>query len=246
MLALIINRAVSAVMAQIAPCSRFKRSAARVASLEALARPRRQHHTLSAKGLAKHAEDLGIVTRANSTSRFPFLEPFQLRDGRQASSSEIIRAMRPLMTQDRLEKIQRVAAERTFDVVPVIEGVYDKGNVAAVARSCDGALPRQSGAATSTFRVLYLTSGCSAALGYGQLNIITNRVSYKRSARTSRGSDKWLDVVLWQEPVACVRALQEQGRKVYVTDLSPSAVDVRVRLDQVLFLLHIPSHQSIG
>jgi tRNA (guanosine-2'-O-)-methyltransferase len=87
----------------------------------------------------------------------------------------------------------------------VCRGVYDRGNVAAVLRSAD-------------------------ALGYGQLHIIANRTSYKRSSRTSRGSDKWLDVLLWQDSVECIQALKAQGRKVYVTDLSPEAKHVAVRL----------------
>jgi tRNA G18 (ribose-2'-O)-methylase SpoU len=67
------------------------------------------------------------------------------------------------------------------------------------------------------------------ALGYGQLHIITGRGSFKRSSRTSRGSDKWLDVLIWKDSVECIQALQAQGRKVYVTDLSPSAKHVVVR-----------------
>lgn len=77
-----------------------------------------------------------------------------------------------------------------------------------------------------------------AALGYGQLHVVTNRASYRRSSRTSRGSDKWLDVLLWQDPVECIQELQSQGRKVYVTDLSPNAMHVSVRCG--------PSHSSLA
>ena len=32
----------------------------------------------------------------------------------------------------------QVAANRTFNVLPIVEGVYDMGNLAAVTRSADG------------------------------------------------------------------------------------------------------------
>jgi hypothetical protein len=35
----------------------------------------------------------------------------------------------------------QVVANRTFNVLPIVEGVYDMGNLAAVARSADGAPP---------------------------------------------------------------------------------------------------------
>ena len=34
----------------------------------------------------------------------------------------------------------QAVANRTFNVLPIVEGVYDMGNLAAVTRSADGAL----------------------------------------------------------------------------------------------------------
>ena len=34
----------------------------------------------------------------------------------------------------------KVCANRTFNVLPIVEGVYDMGNLAAVCRSADGEL----------------------------------------------------------------------------------------------------------
>ena len=39
------------------------------------------------------------------------------------------------------ELLLQVAANRTFNVLPIVEGVYDMGNLAAIARSSDGAAP---------------------------------------------------------------------------------------------------------
>lgn len=72
-----------------------------------------------------------------------------------------------------------------------------------------------------------MKAGCS--LGYGQLHVIASGpTKYKRSSRTSRGSDKWIDVLLWRNPLECIEKLQSQGRKVYVTNLSPDAQSVAV------------------
>lgn len=105
---------------------------------------RNRTHLVSGKGLAKHAEDCGIVSRKQNPSRdsrlFPFTEPFYVKN-EPWTSSQVIDALKPLASEARLDKIEAVASARQFDVVPVIEGVYDRGNVAAVLRSADGVLP---------------------------------------------------------------------------------------------------------
>ena len=200
---------------------------------------------LVGKGLAKHAEDCGIVCRkenAREISLFPFKEPFIVRN-EAWTASQVIEALKPVMSQARLDKIETVASARQFDVVPVIEGVYDKGNVAAVLRSADGVLLSGIVCCIDGHQVLsmsrhYHTCVLSrwtvirvscAALGYGQLHVVSNETRYRRSSRTSRGSDKWLDVLLWKDTVQCIQELHAQGRKVYVTDLSADAMHVSVR-----------------
>jgi tRNA G18 (ribose-2'-O)-methylase SpoU len=41
------------------------------------------------------------------------------------------------MTEERIQRIQRVVSQRTYNVVPVVEGLYDMGNLAACCRSAD-------------------------------------------------------------------------------------------------------------
>lgn len=36
-------------------------------------------------------------------------------------------------------RLTQVVANRTFNVLPIVEGVYDMGNLAAITRSSDGA-----------------------------------------------------------------------------------------------------------
>jgi hypothetical protein len=53
----------------------------------------------------------------------------------------------------------QVAANRTFNVLPIVEGVYDMGNLAAIARSADGALPA-SGSVCGTVQACKPCSAC--------------------------------------------------------------------------------------
>lgn len=41
------------------------------------------------------------------------------------------------MTPERLSKLERVAANRRFDLTVVLENVHDPHNIAAVMRTCD-------------------------------------------------------------------------------------------------------------
>jgi hypothetical protein len=44
----------------------------------------------------------------------------------------------------------QVIASRSYDVVPVVEGLYDMGNLAAVCRSADGKHQAQPGSVQSS------------------------------------------------------------------------------------------------
>ena len=81
----------------------------------------------------------GLVSSAPDTELFPFAEPFNV-DGRALSALEVLEVLRGALSDSRVDKMLQVCAQRTFDIVPVVEGLYDLGNIAAVSRSCDGAL----------------------------------------------------------------------------------------------------------
>jgi len=102
--------------------------------------------------------------------RFPFTGEFEMPTGTVSGRRVTELALQhDLLTEDRVERMRRVASERCFDVVPVVEGLHDVGNIAAVARTAD-------------------------ALGFGRLHVIKqDHDKYKRVHRkVSSGSDKWL------------------------------------------------------
>ena len=91
---------------------------------------------------------------------FPFAPTMQLPDGRHVTPEQTIEFLSPCMLEGREPKIEAVSLGRTYGVLPVVEGIYDMGNLAAVCRSAD-------------------------AMGFGAVHVINNSKKYKQSSRTS-------------------------------------------------------------
>ncbi len=108
------------------------------------------------------------------------------------SAGEIIEALGPCIVPERRLRLQAVIAQRTYTVVPVLDGLYDHGNVNAVVRSAE-------------------------ALGYQALHRIDSSPGFKRAKRVSQGADKWLDIGLWPAPQPCVERLKELGYRIVAT-----------------------------
>lgn len=124
-------------------------------------------------------------------SRFPWRDEFELAKGTVASSEDIIRTLEPLMTSERANRMQLVAAKRTFDCLPILEHPYDLGNMAAVCRSAE-------------------------ALGFGAVHVIRKNDDgrYKQSTRTSGGAEKWLDLQLFDSTEECLYRAKRLGFQV--------------------------------
>ena len=54
------------------------------------------------------------------------------------NSSQLAELITPLLGDERLDRFDSVIANRTFNVLPIVEGLYDMGNLAAIVRSADG------------------------------------------------------------------------------------------------------------
>ncbi len=92
-------------------------------------------------------------------------------------------------------------------MVPVLENIYDRGNISAVLRS-------------------------SEALGFQCAHVIELDDKFKNSARVSQGAEKWLDVRKWRSETpgmatrTCVAELKRQGFQVLATHLDDRAVPI--------------------
>lgn len=128
---------------------------------------------------------------------FPFNDPIKLL-GKDFTAQQVLQVVSPLLTEERRKKIQRVASERCFDFVPVLENIYDRGNASAVMRSAE-------------------------AFGFAQVHMIELGEKFKESQRTTAGADKWTEVNKWKSTAECVQELKRQGKQIVVTHLSESS-----------------------
>ena len=85
-------------------------------------------------------------------------------------------------------------AGRSFSIVPVLDGLYDRGNVSAVLRTAE-------------------------ALGFQAVHIVESSGRFKEANRVTQGAEKWLDIVLWPESSSCVTDLREKGYRIVATSL---------------------------
>lgn len=116
---------------------------------------------------------------------------------RVISPQEVIEKIYPILTEARKKRIEDVVSKRTYDVIPVLDGLYDKGNVSAAMRSAE-------------------------AMGLQEFHVIESGEKFKASSRVAQGSDKWLDVYKWKKVDPCVGYLKEKGYKLIATHLDAS------------------------
>ncbi len=133
------------------------------------------------------------------------MEPFVF-EGESFSAAEVLGVLDGYVNADRQEKIRRVVERRSYTVVPVLEGVHDRGNISAVMRSAE-------------------------ALGYQALHLIENQKMYKKANRVTQGADKWLDIVRWKTTRECLDELRGKGYRIVVTHVSETSKSI----DEVLF-----------
>ena len=99
------------------------------------------------------------------------------------------------VTESRRAIIEQVISNRCKSIVPVLENIYDRGNISAVMRSAE-------------------------AHGYFNLNIIEKPDSkFKNSNRVSQGTEKWLNIKKFSTATECAKDLKAKGFQIISTHL---------------------------
>ncbi|MGC8737073.1 MAG: TrmH family RNA methyltransferase [Candidatus Hydrogenedens sp.] len=130
---------------------------------------------------------------------FPYREPLNL-GGISCLSGQIIQSLEPCLTPKRINKIDEVLQNRTYTILPVLDGLYDIGNMNAVLRT-------------------------SESFGFQAVHIIETSAKYREANRVAQGAEKWLDIFRWKKPLDCIFYLKEKGYKICVTSLnSPKTI----------------------
>ena len=118
-------------------------------------------------------------------------EPFEF-EGAVYTAQEIVDGLAPLLTEERRARIAEVVSGRTYTVTPVLEGLYDRGNVSAVLRSAE-------------------------ALGYQAVHVVDSSERFKEANRVTQGAEKWLDIAVWGDTPSCVAHLRGLGYRIAAT-----------------------------
>ncbi|MDH3818109.1 MAG: RNA methyltransferase, partial [Myxococcales bacterium] len=103
----------------------------------------------------------------------------------------VIEALSPVVTPERLERIEEVVGSRTDGLVLVLDCIADPHNSSAVLRSAD-------------------------AFGVQTVHVIVGEHGFRASQGVSKGTHRWLDIVRYESAEACARQLKKGGYAIYV------------------------------
>ena len=101
-------------------------------------------------------------------------------------------ALEPLLTAERIARIDAVLAARLGSVVAADEDTYDPHNAAATIRTAE-------------------------ALGLQELHVIEPGERFSFGKGVTRGAHRWIDVVRWPVAEAAIAALRTRGFRVFAT-----------------------------
>jgi tRNA (guanosine-2'-O-)-methyltransferase len=114
-------------------------------------------------------------------------------------------ALEPMLTPDRIARIDQVIAARLGSVSAAVEDTYDPHNAAATLRTCE-------------------------ALGLQELYVIEPGARFSAAKGVTRGAHRWLDLHRFGDAGAAIAAMKARRFRVYATlpDATVSIEDVAV------------------
>lgn len=108
------------------------------------------------------------------------------------SPERVCEILAPMLTPERIARIDAVLDARLASVVTVVEDTYDPHNAAATIRT-------------------------SEALGIGEIHVVEPNGRFSTATGVTRGSHRWIELVRDTDPVAAFGALAARGFRVYAT-----------------------------
>ena len=144
---------------------------------------------------------MSFLPDQHGLSRFPYQENLVIED-KQVFYKDVIKKLGVFLTEERILKIEEIVQERTYSIVPVLDSIYDLGNLNAVIRSAEN-------------------------LGYQALHIIKsekNKQSQRSISSVTLGCHKWVDTFYYNSRLECLNKLKSQGYQIWATSLNEKAV----------------------
>lgn len=120
--------------------------------------------------------------------------------GYNYSVEEVLEKIGPHISDDRIAKMKSVLEKRSLHFIPILEKIFDHGNINAVFRSAE-------------------------SMGFQRVDIIENE-KIRMANRVSKGANKWLSIYKWQNTKDCIDHLKTQGYKILVTHLDSKAKEI--------------------
>ena len=133
----------------------------------------------------------------------------------------VIEALSPVVTPERLERIEEVVRNRTDGLVLVLDCIADPHNASAVLRSAD-------------------------AFGVQTVHVIVGEYGFRASRGVSKGTHRWLDVVRYQNAEACARRLKQDGYAIYVAAMGADTTPEDLRDTPRLAVVFGNEHRGVS
>jgi tRNA (guanosine-2'-O-)-methyltransferase len=134
----------------------------------------------------------------------------------------VIAALAPLLSEDRMARIDAVLASRLGSLTAIVEDTYDPHNAAAAVRTVE-------------------------ALGLAEFHVVepADGTRFAATKGITRGCDRWLDLHRWPSVATAAAALRARGFRVVAT--LPDAVDTidTVAVDRPLALAFGNEHAGL-
>lgn len=107
------------------------------------------------------------------------------------------------MTPERINRIEKVLANRQNDITVVLENVFDPHNISAIMRSCD-------------------------AVGIQEMFVLTTKIPMHKNwgFRSSRSANKWITVHQYTNTQTCVEDVRKKYTTILTTNLTSDATNL--------------------
>ncbi len=160
------------------------------------------------------------ATRMATINRFPHSSTVDV-GGVGYTAKDALNVLEAFISLVRQNRIAEVVGGRTYNLVPVIEGLHDPGNLHAVLRSAEGL------GCGSAFVVR--PEGDAAALLEPYLvgeDVSAEELGRRGSTRPAQGAQKWLDLYAWATADEFVRSAKARGYAILATHLTTDAMPI--------------------
>jgi tRNA (guanosine-2'-O-)-methyltransferase len=139
---------------------------------------------------------------------------------RRHGIERVVATLRPILTDDRVQRIEEVLDARLTSVSVALENLYDPHNGAAAIRSIEG-------------------------LGLTDMHVIEGTGPFRFSAEVTIGCDKWIALHRHPDMASCAAALRAAGQRL-VALVPDAAQDIdTIAVDRPLALVFGNEHDGL-